>query len=100
MWTGIIQGTVTAITKHPTMRKGKLLIVQPINPLTNAPDGLAQIAVDTLNAGLGQRVLVSSDGLGCQRILDADRTCPTRLFVGMILHETSIQTRLAGHGGE
>ncbi len=96
MWTGIIQGTVTASTKHATMRKGKLLIVQPINPLTDQPEGLAQIAVDALGAGIGQRVVVSSDGLGCQRILDADRSCPARLFVGAILHETSIHVRLRG----
>jgi len=92
MWTGIIQGQVTSTIKHPTMRRGKLLIVQPINPVTSKPEGLAQVAIDTLGAGNGQRVLVSSDGLGCQRILDADRTCPVRLFVACILHETSIQS--------
>ena len=91
MWTAIIHGTLTAITKHPTLRRGKLLIVQPINPVTHQPDGLAQIAIDTLGAGLGQRVLVSSDGPGCQRLLDADRTCPARLFVAAILHDQSIQ---------
>src|SRR6476620_5111450 len=102
MWTGIIQGCVTATIKHPTMRRGKLLIVQPINPTTSQPEGLAQVAIDTLGAGNGQRVLVSSDGLGCQRILDADRTCPARLFVACILHETSIHTsatRQARQGG-
>jgi microcompartment protein CcmK/EutM len=92
MWTGIVQGCVTATIKHPTMRRGTMLIVQPIHPLTGEPEGLAQVAMDTLGAGNGQRVLVSSDGLGCQRILDADRTCPARLFVGCILHETSIQS--------
>lgn len=96
MWTGTIQGFVTATIKHPTMRRGKLAIVQPINPLTNAPEGLAQIAIDTLGAANGQRVLVSSDGLGCQRALDADQSCPVRLFVGAILHDTSIQTTRGG----
>jgi ethanolamine utilization protein EutN len=92
MWTGIVQGCITSTIKHPTMRRGTMLIVQPIHPITGKPEGLAQIAMDTLGAGNGQRVLVSSDGLGCQRILDADRTCPVRLFVGCILHETSIQS--------
>jgi microcompartment protein CcmK/EutM len=95
MWTGIVQGTVTSTIKHPALRNGRLLIVQPINPLTDKPDGLAQIAVDALGAGVGQRVVLSSDGLGCQRVLNADRTCPARLFVGAILHATSIQTQPA-----
>ena len=96
MWTGIIQGTVTSTIKHPSMTKGKMLIVQPLNPLTGAPDGLAQVAMDTLGAGLGQKVLVSGDGLGTQRILSADKTCPARLAVMAILDDNSIQTRNAG----
>jgi microcompartment protein CcmK/EutM len=98
MWTGIVQGTVTSTIKHPTMRRGSMIIVQPINPLTNQPEGLAQIAIDTFNVGVGQRVLISSDGLGCQQILDADRTCPVRLFVGAILHDTSIQSSATRRG--
>ncbi|MGN6367921.1 MAG: EutN/CcmL family microcompartment protein [Phycisphaerae bacterium] len=96
MWTGIVQGTVTSTIKHPSLTKGKMLIVQPINPLTNKPDGLAQIAVDTLGAGLHQRVLVSGDGLGTQRLLNAGKDCPIRLSVAAILTETSIQTRNGG----
>ena len=70
-----------------------MLIVQPINPVTGEADGLAQVAVDVLGAGIGQRVLISGDGLGTQRLLNADKTCPIRLSVAAILHETSIQIR-------
>ncbi len=73
-----------------------MLIVQPLNPVTNTPDGLAQVAMDTLGAGRGQRVLVSGDGAGTQRVLGADKTCPARLAVMAILHETSIQVQHEG----
>ncbi|HUO07394.1 MAG TPA: EutN/CcmL family microcompartment protein [Phycisphaerae bacterium] len=96
MWTGIVQGTVTSTIKHPSLTKGTMLIVQPIHPLTSKPDGLAQIVVDTLGAGLHQRVLVSGDGLGTQRLLNAGKDCPVRLSIAAILDEFSIQTRNGG----
>lgn len=96
MWTGIVQGTVTSTVKHPSLTRGKMLIVQPINPITNQPEGLAQIAVDTLGAGINQRVLISGDGLGTQRLLNAGKDCPIRLSVAAILHEHSIQSRNGG----
>lgn len=93
MWTGIVKGHLTSTIKHPSLTKAAMLIVQPINPLTNEPDGLAQIAVDTFGAGLNQRVLLSGDGLGTQRLLGAQRDCPIRLAVSAILHDASIQRR-------
>ena len=93
MWTGIVKGSLTATIKHPAMHKGTLLIVQPINPITGEAEGLAQIAVDIFGAGWGQRVLVTSDGLGTQRMLGADKSCPVRLAIAAILHEHSIHSR-------
>ena len=90
MWTGIVKGSVISTIKHPAMARGKLLIVQPINPASGEPEGFAQIAADVLGAGYGQRVLVCSDGLGTQRMLGAGRDCPVRLAIAAILHETSI----------
>jgi len=100
MWTGIIQGHVISTVKHPSLAKGTMLIVQPIHPVTNEPEGLAQVAVDTMGAGIGQRVLVSGDGLGTQRILGVGKDCPIRLAVTAILHETSVhvQNRSADKG--
>jgi microcompartment protein CcmK/EutM len=93
MWTGIIKGTVTSTIMHPTMHKGKLLIVQPIHAITGQAEGLAQIAVDVLGAGVGQRVLVSSDGPSAQKMLQTDRTCPVRLAVVAILQDASVHSR-------
>src|SRR4051812_17818275 len=91
MWTGVVQGTVCSTIKHPSLHKGTMLIVQPINPVTNEPDGLAQVAVDVLGAGINNRVLISGDGAGTQRLLNAGKDCPIRLSVAAILHDSSIQ---------
>ena len=90
MWIGIIQGSVTATLKHPSMRKGTMLIVQPLNPVSLQPDGIPQVAVDTLGAGLGQRVMVSGDGAGTAAMLGAGKDCPIRLAIGAILDHTSL----------
>jgi ethanolamine utilization protein EutN len=85
MYTAIVQGTVNATAKHPSMNKGSLLIVQPIDAQTHKPTGLAVMAVDVLGAGLGQKVLVSGDGRGAQDLLGAGEDCPIRTaIVGLI----------------
>ncbi|HVX84386.1 MAG TPA: EutN/CcmL family microcompartment protein [Phycisphaerae bacterium] len=90
MWIGIVQGSVTATIKHPSMRKGTMLIVQPINPATLQPEGIPQVAVDILGAGAGQRVLLTGDGAGTAAMLGAGKDCPVRLAVGAILTDTSL----------
>ena len=85
MWTGIVRVAVTATVKHPSLNGVRLLIVEPVNVVTGQPEGLAQIAADTLGAGKGQRVLCSGDGRGAQELLKADKTCPVRLtIVGLL----------------
>jgi ethanolamine utilization protein EutN len=91
MWTGIIKGHVTATMKHPAFKLAKILIVQPLNPVTQQAEGLAQIAVDRMGAGRWQKVLVSGDGAGTTAILEADKTCPIRLAVVAILKDDDIR---------
>lgn len=55
-------GHTTSTVKHPTMNGWKLLVVQPLGPGGHTPDGDPVIAVDTLGAGPGDNVMISSDG--------------------------------------
>ena len=56
MLAGKIRGFATSTVKHPTLSGWKLLIVQP-------DDGADPVlAIDTLGAGPGMDVLISSDG--------------------------------------
>jgi ethanolamine utilization protein EutN len=55
MYLGIVAGTVVAERKATGLEGQKLLLVQPIDQ-TGANVGDLQVAVDTVQAGLGDRV--------------------------------------------
>ena len=52
-----IRGHVTSTVKHKSLEGWRLLIAVP-----NSPGQAPQIVIDHLGAGIGQRVLISSDG--------------------------------------
>lgn len=54
-------GELTATRKHPTHEGLKLLLVQPLD-LEGAPRGDAVVAVDSVDAGVGDRVLLTTEG--------------------------------------
>ena len=74
-----IVGHATATVKHPSMNGWKLLIAQPLT-LDEKEDGEPILVIDTLGAGLGSRVLLSSDGSGIQQLMK-NKTSPVRWFV-------------------
>jgi ethanolamine utilization protein EutN len=80
MLTGRVLGSATATVKHPSMEGWKLLIVQPFLADGRTPDGDPLLAVDALSAGVGDRVIVSSDGLGTREMLKS-QTTPVRWSV-------------------
>ncbi|MCX6120333.1 MAG: EutN/CcmL family microcompartment protein [Ignavibacteriales bacterium] len=61
-------GTLVATQKNQTLREYKLLIVQPID-LTGAFIGRDLIAIDHVDAGIGDTVLVMQEGTGARQIL-------------------------------
>ena len=54
-------GDVVATQKHPSHEGLKLMIVQPLN-LDGTDRGDATVAVDSVGAGVGERVLVTNEG--------------------------------------
>jgi len=54
-------GTVVATQKHRKFDGAKLLLVQPLT-LENTPRGTALIAVDSLGAGVHEKVLIVMEG--------------------------------------
>ena len=81
MFIAMVKGSVTATRKHPSMAGSRLLIVQPIDPMSGQSTGFPQIAADVLGAAAGMRVLVVSDGWGVQDMLKTDSHCPMRLGI-------------------
>ena len=61
MIVGEVIGTVVATTKHYKLEGRKLLLVQPLG-LDGHPRGEPLLAVDGVDAGEGDRVLVVQEG--------------------------------------
>ncbi|XHR27430.1 MAG: EutN/CcmL family microcompartment protein [Chthoniobacteraceae bacterium] len=78
MKTAIIHGNATATVKHPSFTGQTLLIAVPEG------GGAPQIVVDPLGAGLGARVLMTSDGSEARTLLH-DLSSPARWSVCAIL---------------
>jgi len=54
-------GELVATQKHASHEGGKVLVVQPLN-LDGSDRGDAVLALDAVDAGVGDRVLLSTDG--------------------------------------
>ena len=61
MQIGQVVGTVVATQKHAKFEGAKLLLVQPLT-LDDKPRGTAVIAVDSLGAGVHEKVLIVMEG--------------------------------------
>ena len=54
-------GNVVATVKHPTCHGFKMMLVRPVTP-EGRPSGEPMMAIDTVGAGVGERVLVVIEG--------------------------------------
>lgn len=61
MQVGTVIGTVVSTQKHAKLHGAKLLLVQPELP-DGTPRGTAVLAIDSVGAGVGERVLVVIEG--------------------------------------
>jgi ethanolamine utilization protein EutN len=79
-----VEGTVVATAHHPSFDGRKLLIVQPLDD-RGAVAGESFLAVDTVQAGVGDVVLVNAEGNGTRQILKMGPIVPIRsLIVGIV----------------
>jgi ethanolamine utilization protein EutN len=56
-----VVGQLTATQKHPSHEGLKVLLVQPLN-LDGSERGNAVVAMDAVDAGIGDRVLLATEG--------------------------------------
>lgn len=81
---GKIVGTVVATRKDDRLQSSKLLIVRPIDPSGKA-EGNCLVAVDTVDAGVGETVLVVSGSSA--RMAAGLKDCPVdAAIVGIVDH--------------
>jgi ethanolamine utilization protein EutN len=80
-----IEGNVVATRKHPSFEGWRLLICQPIGP-EGELEGSPQVAIDSLGAGMHERVIISSDGAAARAAV-RDAKSPARWMVVGIVDE-------------
>jgi ethanolamine utilization protein EutN len=79
-----VVGNVVATVKHPMYRGQPLMVVQPID--AHGRDvGASFLAVDRVQAGPGDHVIVLTEGTGVRQILELGAQVPIRsLIVGIV----------------
>jgi ethanolamine utilization protein EutN len=80
-----VVGSVVSTIKHPAFEGHKLLLCQPLSP-QGGDLGAQRIAVDRVQAGVGDTVLLLDEGTGTRQILGgAEQAGPCRtLVVGVV----------------
>ena len=84
MYHGRVVGSATATVKHPSMKGAKLLLVMALQADGRSVEGDPILVIDTLGAGWGDKVMITSDGIGTRELLH-DVTSPVRWSVLGIL---------------
>jgi microcompartment protein CcmK/EutM len=82
-----IVGTVVATRKDPRLVSNKLLIARPIDPRGKA-EGSYVVAVDTVDAGVGETVLIVSGSSA--RMASGMKDCPVDAAVIGIIDEIDV----------
>jgi ethanolamine utilization protein EutN len=83
MFLARVTGTVVATIKHAHLHSRKLLLVRP-EPTPGRPQPPSVIAVDTVDAGLGDRVLVADEGNTAAQVLGMPRGPVRTVIVGVV----------------
>ena len=83
MQLGTVIGHATATVKHPSLNGWRMLIVQPLN-VRREPEADPVVAIDPHGSGVGQTVVINSDGRRVREII-GDPKSPVRWFVGGIV---------------
>ena len=78
-----VLGNVVASAHHPAYDGRKLMVVQPEDP-HGRPFGKSYLAVDTVQAGPGDRVLVLTEGNGVRQILGKEVGPVRSVIVGIV----------------
>jgi ethanolamine utilization protein EutN len=85
MRTATIRGHVTSTIKHKSLDGWRLLVAVP-----DSPDLSPQIVIDNLGAGIGQRVIISSDGSESRKMVGDERSPARWNVLGIIDPERTL----------
>ena len=92
MYIGRVSGTVVATIKNELFESRKLLVVDRLD-LDGKPTPKYDIAVDMVQAGVGDVVLVLDEGNSARQIVDREPLGAIRAVVVGILDEVIVEGR-------
>ena len=78
-----VVGTVVATQKNRKLEGAKLLLVQPLT-LEGQPRGATLLAIDSVGAGVGERVLVVIEGKAAGQALGKKAAPVDAAIIGII----------------
>ena len=82
-----VVGTVVATRKDPRLVSSKLLIARPMDPRGN-PEGNYLVAIDTVDAGVGETVLIVSGSSA--RMATGLKDCPVDAAIVGIVDQVDV----------
>lgn len=80
-----VVGDITATQKHPSHEGRKILLVQPLD-LDGSDRGAPVVALDSVNAGIGHRVLLVQDGFAAFTAVGHKQAPIDAAVIGIIDH--------------
>ncbi len=83
MLIGRVVGNVVATQKSPSHEGRKILVIQPLN-LDGSDRGEAILALDGVGAGIGERVLVVTEGFSAMTAVERPNSPIDMAVVGII----------------
>ncbi len=78
-----VTGTVVATRKNPHLEGHRLLVVQPVD-LRLSAQGTALVALDVVDAGEGDLVLVNKEGGGARIVFESQVIPVQAVVVGLV----------------
>jgi ethanolamine utilization protein EutN len=83
MTLGRVVGNVVATQKNQKLEGAKLMLVQPLD-LDDKPRGVPLLAIDGVDAGIGDRVLLIQDGRSAQLVLGKGTAAVDAAIIGVV----------------
>ena len=92
-----VVGTVVSTEKHPHYLGHKILIVQPVDPW-GASKGRSLLAVDGVQAGIGDTVLVVDEGGSARTVVGEEASLTIRTAICGIVDRVDADAVIARGG--
>jgi microcompartment protein CcmK/EutM len=87
-----VVGNVVSTEKHPQYRGYKILIVQPLDG-HGKPKGKCYLALDGVQAGAGDTILVVDEGGSARSVLEDEKAVTVRTVTCAIVDRIDIEDR-------